>query len=104
MISKKTLPKPKKLKTSSLREHTAFTSKELKRKKNVIESLNECIKSNDLNSFREVLAAHMITKHKSRIAKKAGIDQTTLYKLLDLKTDFDLEPAKAFNLIEALSK
>ena len=65
-----TSKKQKKLGTKSLKAHAPFTSKELKNSKLVIETLLECIRSGDIESFRQVLNAHLMTVNKAGLAKK----------------------------------
>ena len=87
----------------SLREHVPFESKELKNSELVVEVLLDCIKSGDLNSFREVLVAHLMTANKMAIAKKAGIGRRTLYSLLDSKKKFNPELSTVSAVIRALA-
>ena len=84
-----TSKKQKKSGTKSLKAHAPFTSKELKDSHLVADTLLECIKTGDIEAFREVLTAHLMTVNKSALAKKFGIGRRTLYDLMD--------PAKAFN-------
>jgi len=72
-----------------LKEHEPFASKELKNPHLVAETLLECIKTGDVESFREVLMAHLMTVNKVAIAKKAGIGRRTLYDLIDPKKEFN---------------
>ena len=53
--------------------------------------LLDCIKTGDIATFREVLAAHLMTVNKSVYAKKIGIGRRTLYDLLDPKKEFNPE-------------
>ncbi len=87
----------------SLKEHVPFSSKELKNGKLVIETLLECIKTGDLDSFQEVLIAHLMTANKMAIAKKAGIGRRTLYDLIDPKKEFNPELATVSAVIRALA-
>lgn len=61
MARTKTLKKQKKSATKFLMVHEAFTSDELKDAQLVIDTLLECIKTGDIDSFREVLTVHLLT-------------------------------------------
>lgn len=95
--------KQKKSGTKSLRAHEPFTSKELKDAKLVIETLLDCIRTGDIESFREVLTAHLMTVNKSKIAQKAGIGRRTLYDLMDPKRDFNPELSTISAIIQSLA-
>lgn len=82
----KTRAKPRK---STLKPHTPFSSSEMKDSSLVSDILLDCIKSGDLDSFREVLSSHLITANKMKFAENAGIGRRTLYDILD--------PSKKFN-------
>lgn len=98
-----TLKKRKKSETKFLKAHVPFTSKELKNPHLVAEALLECIKTGDLESFREVLIAHLMTANKVNIAKKAGIGRRTLYDLIDPKKKFNPELSTISAVIRALA-
>jgi len=98
-----TSKKPKKSATKYLKEHVPFSSPELKDAKLVSETLLECIRSGDLESFREVLTAHLMTVNKVGIAKKAGIGRRTLYDLIDPKKEFNPELSTVSAVIRALA-
>ncbi len=98
-----TSKKQKKLGTKSLRAHEPFTSKELKDPSLVSETLLECIKTGDLDSFREVLVAHLMSVNKSEIAKAAGIGRRTLYDLMDSEKEFNPELSTVSAIIRALA-
>lgn len=104
MAKAKILKKRKKSKTKSLRVHEPFTSKELKDPNLVTKALLECIKSGDIEDFRNVLIAHMMTVNKSEMAKKAGIGRRTLYDLLDPNKEFNPELATISAVIRALAE
>ncbi len=86
-----------------MKVHEPFTSKELKDSKLVVETLLECIKTGDLESFQEVLIAHLMTANKTEIAKKSGIGRRTLYDLLDPKKDFNPELSTISAVIRSLA-
>ncbi len=98
-----TSKKQKKSGTKSLKEHAPFTSKELKDSKLVVDTLLECIRSGDLESFREVLAAHLMTINKVKFVKKAGISRRTLYTLIDPKKEFNPELSTISSIIQSLA-
>jgi DNA-binding phage protein len=93
----------KKSETKSLKVHVPFKSDELKNAKLVIETLLECIRTGDIETFREVLMAHLMTVNKSQLAKKAGIGRRTLYDLVDPKKEFNPELSTVSALIQALA-
>ena len=95
--------KRRKSATKSLRAHEAFASKELKDPALVVETLLECIRTGDLESFREVLMAHLMTVNKVKIAKVAGIGRRTLYDLIDPKKEFNPELSTVSAVIKALA-
>lgn len=93
-----TSKKRKRSKQIILKAHIPFESKELKDKKLVVETLLDCIREGDTDSFREVLLAHLLTVNKSNFAKKSGLSRRTLYALTDLKKEFNPE----FSTISAI--
>ena len=98
-----TSKKQKKSATKSLKVHVPFKSKILKDSEVVADTLLECIKTGDLDSFREVLFAHLLTVNKVALAKKAGIGRRTLYDLIDPKKEFNPELSTVSALIQALA-
>ena len=86
-----------------MRAYVPFASKELRDPKLVSEALLDCIKDGDLDSFREVLVAHLMTANKMAIAKKAGIGRRTLYDLIDPKKEFNPELSTIAAVIRALA-
>ncbi|HRO66372.1 MAG TPA: hypothetical protein PL182_02280 [Pseudobdellovibrionaceae bacterium] len=103
MAKAKTSKKRKRSATKSLKVHVPFASKELKDHSLVAETLLECIKTGDLDAFRDVLVAHLMTANKSKIAKKAGIGRRTLYDLLDPQKEFNPELSTISAVIRALA-
>jgi len=69
----------------------------------VSETLLECIKTGDLESFREVLVAHLMSANNSEIAKIAGVGRRTIYDIIDIKKDFNPELSTASAIIRALA-
>lgn len=86
-----------------MREHVPFKSPELKDPEVVTEALLECIRSGDVEAFREVLTAHLMTVNKVALAKKAGIGRRTLYDLIDVNKDFNPELSTVSALIKAIA-
>ena len=93
----------KKLGTKSLKAHAPFKSKELKDVELVIDTLLECIKTGDIETFREVLMAHLMTVNKVKLAQKAGIGRRTLYDLIDPNKEFNPELSTVSAIIQALA-
>lgn len=93
----------KKSGTKSLNAHVPFKSRELKKVDLVIETLLDCIKTGDIESFREVLMAHLMTVNKVKLAQKAGIGRRTLYDLIDPKKEFNPELSTISALMQALA-
>lgn len=86
-----------------MKAHKPFASKELRDSHLVAETLLECIRTGDIESFREVLMAHLMTVNKVAVAKKAGIGRRTLYDLIDPKKDFNPELSTISAVIRALA-
>ncbi len=97
-----TSKKQKKSGMKSLKVHVPFTSKELKNAQLVIETLLDCIRTGDIDSFREVLTAHLMTVNKSGLAKKSGLGRRTLYDLMDPNKDFNPELSTISAVIRSL--
>ena len=97
-----TSKKQKKSATKSLKVHEPFNSKELKDRKLVVETLLDCIRTGDIETFREVLISHLLTVNKSNLAVKAGIGRRTLYDLIDPKKEFNPELSTVSAVIKAL--
>ncbi len=89
--------------TKSLKAYEPFKSKELNDAKLVIETLLGCIKTGDLESFREVLVAHLMTVNKMHLAARAGIGRRTLYDLIEPKKKFNPELSTVSAVIKALA-
>lgn len=53
------------------------------------EALVDALIHNDLETFREVLSAHLKASSKVGISKKTGLGRQTLYDLIDPKKDFN---------------
>lgn len=103
MAKVRTLKKQKKSVTKSLKEHEPFTSPELGDSKLVVETLLDCLREGDVETFREVLTAHLMTTNKALIAKKAKIGRRTLYDLMDPSRKFNPELSTISAIIHALA-
>lgn len=79
----------KKCKASSPRTLTKHEpdAKLLTDKKLVVEVLIESLLANDLDTFRDVLIAHLRTISKTDLAKKTGLGRRTIYDMLNKKFD-----------------
>ena len=88
---------------STLKRHVPFSSPELRSAKLVAETLLECIKTGDLESFRDVLAAHLAIANKMQLARKAGLGRRTLYDIVDRKKKFNPELSTVSAVIRALA-
>ena len=64
-------------------------SKTLRNKKLVLETLLDCLVRNDVDSFRDVLVAHLRTVSKSKLARETKLGRQTLYDLLDENKPFN---------------
>jgi DNA-binding phage protein len=103
MAKRKTSIKPKRSKKNTSTVHVAFSSPELKDVNGVIETLLECIKEGDIETFRDVLVAHLITVNKVKLAEKSGIGRRTLYDLMDPKKEFNPELSTLTAIFQALA-
>ena len=82
---KRTLKKP----LSSQIPFAVLKNAEPKNSKLVSQTLLECIRIGDVDSFREALASHIVSSNKLRLAKKTGLGRQTLYDILDPKRTFN---------------
>ncbi len=60
----------------------------LANKQIVVETLVQALLEDDIDTFRDLLIAHLRTWSKSKLAKKTGLGRRTLYDLMD-KNKFD---------------
>lgn len=95
--------KQKKSGTKSLKARESFASDELKNSQLVVETLLDCIRNGDTESFHEVLISHLMTVNKTNFAKKAGIGRRTLYDLMDPTKKFNPELTTISALIRSLA-
>lgn len=103
MAKASTSKKRKKSKKDIFIEYDPFNSPELKDVNLVIEVLLDCIKTGDIDTFREVLVAHLVTVNKVDLAKKAGLGRRTIYDLMDPKKEFNPELSTLTALFQALA-
>jgi len=75
----------------ALHLHAPFSCNELKSPSIVADALLNCVKSGDLEAFRDVLISHLLSTNKGELAKRAGIGRRTIYDLLDSKKKFNPE-------------
>lgn len=86
-----------------MKAYTPFASKELKDAQLVVDTLLECIRSGDTDSFREVLVAYLMTVNKTDFAKKAGLGRRTLYALIDSNKEFNPELSTISAIIQSIA-
>lgn len=55
----------------------------------VSETLLDCIKSGDLEAFRDVLTMHIMSTNKVKFAQKTGLCRATLYDLMNRNITFN---------------
>ena len=80
-----------------------FRSEEyLRNSDSVIAALVECLRQGDGEGFKEVLAAHLLVINKAQFARRAGLSQRTLFRMLSSKGNPTLD--KVAKLFQALSK
>lgn len=84
----KTSEKPKKS-SRKLKLKKFDTSRGLKDPLGVLETLLQCLAENDLESFEDVLVAHLRVVNKSKLAAETEIGRQTIYDLMN--------PEKPFN-------
>lgn len=85
-------------------EYDPFKSSSLEDSTVVSETLLECIRTGDLDAFREVLASHIMSTNKLQLSKRTGIGRRTLYDILDPKINFNPELSTVSAIIRGLSE
>ena len=104
IMARKLNRKPsRKSQPKTLTPHIPFASPDLRRPKLVAETLLECIRTGDLDSFRDVLASHLMTANKMQLAKKSGLGRRTLYDIIDRKKTFNPELSTVSAIIRGLA-
>lgn len=99
----KTSKKQKKSETKYLRVYDPLSGPELKNRKLVLEILLDCIDEDDIDTFREVLVAHLVVMSKTEAAKKTGLGRRTIYDLLDPKKKFNPELSTVFAVLRSIA-
>ena len=80
----------KKIRSSVLQENSLnYSESNLCDLSVVSETLLDCIKSGDLEAFRDVLTTHIMSTNKVKFALKTGLCRATLYDLMDPKRSFN---------------
>lgn len=74
----------------------------LRDKKLIVEVLLDAILQNDLDTFRDVLIAHLRSISKTDLAKKTGLGRRTLYDLIENK-NFDPRLSTISSLLSKLA-
>jgi len=104
MVKTTTTKKQRDTKKKALVEQIPSKNPELQDSKLVSETLLECIRTGDLDSFREVLASHIMNANKVLLAKKSGLGRQTLYDLIDPKNNFNPALSTVSAIIRGLTK
>jgi DNA-binding phage protein len=91
------------IRNASAKTHIPFSSPQLKNAKLVTETLLECIKTGDLDAFRDVLTSHLMTANKMQLAKRTGLGRRTLYDIVDRKKKFNPELSTISAIIRGLA-
>lgn len=60
-------------------------------KKFIAEALWECLKEDDVESFKEILRTHLEATNKDELSKKTGIARRTLFRMLSPEGNPTLE-------------
>ncbi len=84
MDKAKTSKKPKVSSKKLLKEYKPETAL-LLNKKLVAETLVECLLTNDIDTFQDVLVSHLRALSKTDLARKTGLGRRTLYDLMEGK-------------------
>lgn len=104
MGKKKTSKRPKKYSRGNFAHLKVFDPSEgLENRKEILEALIECLKQNDLESFEDILVAHLRTVSKARFGKKSGLGRQTLYDLIQGKREFNPTLKTVGGLFKALA-
>ena len=104
MAKTETSKKRKDSASKRLAAHSPFANPELKNSRLVSETLLECIKTGDLDSFREVLASYIMSTNKLRLSQKSGIGRRTLYDILDPTINFNPALSTVSAIIRGLAE
>ncbi len=99
MLKKKTSKKHEfslnDMQTVSLKNRKGITDfnpdARLKNRELVAKALWECLVSNDVDAFKEILKSHLEVTNKDDLAAKAGIPRRTLFRMLSPEGNPTLE-------------
>lgn len=78
-------------------------TKTLRDRKLVLKTLLDCLVRNDLETFQDVLVAHLRTVSKSKLSTETRIGRQTLYDLLDAKKPFNPTLSTLGSILKSLS-
>lgn len=81
MAKKKTLKNRKKSSEITFSEWR-FDEKPFLDRKRITEILVSCILEDDIESFKDVLAAHLYATSKTKLSRETGLTRKTLYDLM----------------------
>jgi DNA-binding phage protein len=90
-------------KGSSVRLTEHDYSKTLKDRKLVLDTLLDCLVRNDVETFQDVLVAHLRTVSKSKLASETKLGRQTLYDLLDEKKPFNPSLTTLGSILKSLA-
>src|SRR5579862_781712 len=85
-----------------LKKHDPFGGK-LKDASIVKEVLIEALMENDLETFQDVLIAHLRSVSKSKLSAKTKLGRQTLYDLIDEKKDFNPTLSTLGSILKAIA-
>jgi probable addiction module antidote protein len=98
MSKKKTLKKQEfslndmpELKLKNNKEVIKVDTKKIKNKSFISKALWQCMIDNDVESFKEILKAHLEMTNKVQLAEETGISRRTLYRMLSPEGNPSLE-------------
>lgn len=86
-----------------MKKHDPFSSPQLKDAHLVKEVLVEALMNNDLETFQDVLIAHLRTVSKSKLATKTKLGRQTLYDLIDESKEFNPTLSTLGSLLKAIA-
>lgn len=102
MARKKTSKRPSKSGTNISKEFEKSMNKSLSDSKKVKRVLLECLAEGDLESFEDILVAHLKFTNKTSFCKKSGIGRSTLYDLLNEDKEFNPSLKTVVAILEAI--
>ena len=102
MAKTRTSVKQKKYSLKSLKKHDLFAT-HLKDAELIKEILVDALMTNDLETFQDVLVAHLRTTSKSKLSAKTKLGRQTLYDLIDEKKDFNPTLSTLGSILKAIA-